>query len=260
VQSDPVQSDSAAKQRPRIGELILEQIERLRRVRAERDGAAVEAALDALTCCARTGERNLLNVAVDAAAKRATLGEISTALEKVWGRYDAPVRSIHGVYAAESQGEMHFEEARKLTAEFAEVEGRRPRILVAKIGIPSFIATLASQFFWAGMATVLSGGKSYALRGAEQTSVWYWLVGRLPDAGGAMPWLGEVSIQSQPPAFRRFASAMESSIVQPPSTQSLAEMRTPIGLSRGHTSRTAQNTSNGKRMRLSNDPPYASLR
>jgi methylmalonyl-CoA mutase len=110
------------------------QIERLRRVRAERNGSAVEAALDALTLCARTGDGNLLDAAVDAARKRATLGEISTALEKVWGRYDAPVRSIHGVYAAESQGEMHFEEARKLTTEFAGMEGRRPRILVAKMG------------------------------------------------------------------------------------------------------------------------------
>ena len=110
------------------------QIERLGRVRAKRDGAAVEAALAVLTRCARTGEANLLDAAVDAAAKRATLGEISSALEKVWGRYDAPVRSIHGVYAAESQGEMHFEEARKLAAEFAGREGRRPRILVAKMG------------------------------------------------------------------------------------------------------------------------------
>jgi simple sugar transport system permease protein len=66
-------------------------------------------------------------------------------------------------------------------------------LLVAKVGIPSFIATLATQFFWAGMATVLSGGKSYALRGAEQSSVWQWTVGRLSVSFG---WLNEVSIQA----------------------------------------------------------------
>jgi simple sugar transport system permease protein len=66
-------------------------------------------------------------------------------------------------------------------------------LLIAKVGIPSFIATLATQFFWAGMATVLSGGKSYALRGAEQTSVWQWTVGRF---GVPFAWLDEVSVQA----------------------------------------------------------------
>lgn len=69
--------------------------------------------------------------------------------------------------------------------------------IVARVGVPSFIATLATQFFWAGMATVLSGGKSYALRGAEETSVWQVLVGRLPDAGGdGTNWVGQVSVQA----------------------------------------------------------------
>src|SRR5579863_4493219 len=68
-------------------------------------------------------------------------------------------------------------------------------VIVAKIGIPSFMTTLATQFFWAGMATVLSGGKSYALRGAEESSVWQWIVGR-PFASASTPWLQELSIQA----------------------------------------------------------------
>src|ERR1700691_2532355 len=67
-------------------------------------------------------------------------------------------------------------------------------IIIARIGIPSFMATLATQFFWAGMATVLSGGKSYALRGVEESSVWQWIVGR-PFASASTPWLQELSIQ-----------------------------------------------------------------
>ena len=69
-------------------------------------------------------------------------------------------------------------------------------ILVAKIGIPSFIATLATQFFWAGMATVLSGGKSYALRGAEESSVWKWIVGRPFGGTGAAIWIEQIPLQS----------------------------------------------------------------
>jgi methylmalonyl-CoA mutase len=110
------------------------QIERLERVRRTRDNSAVESALQALAHCAETGVGNLLDLSIDAARKRATLGEISTALEKVWGRYAAPTRAVHGVYASESHGEASFEEARRLTLEFAEAEGRRPRILVAKMG------------------------------------------------------------------------------------------------------------------------------
>ena len=110
------------------------QIERLENVRRARDTAAVDRALDALTQCARSSVGNLLELAVDAARHRATLGEISSALEKVWGRYEAPVRSVHGVYAAESEGDSRFDDARRLTVEFAAMEGRRPRILVAKMG------------------------------------------------------------------------------------------------------------------------------
>ena len=68
-------------------------------------------------------------------------------------------------------------------------------VIIAKIGIPSFMTTLGTQFFWAGMATVLSGGKSYALRGAEESSVWQWIVGR-PFASASTPWLQELSIQA----------------------------------------------------------------
>ncbi len=112
----------------------ISQLERLDRIRNSRDGAAVEKALTALTHCAETGEGNLLALAVDAARLRATLGEISNALEKVWGRYEAPTRSITGVYAAETQGDAAFDEVRQMAAEFAQTEGRRPRILVAKMG------------------------------------------------------------------------------------------------------------------------------
>ena len=91
-------------------------------------------ALAALTECARTGSGNLLALAVDAARKRATLGEISYALEKVYGRYQAVIRTISGVYSAESQMDKEFQNARHLADEFAITEGRRPRILVAKMG------------------------------------------------------------------------------------------------------------------------------
>lgn len=112
----------------------LQQIDRLNQLKAARDGAAVRAALEAITQCARSGEGNLLELAVDAARKRATLGEISDAMEKVFGRYKAVVRSIAGVYAAESRHDAAFEKARQLATQFASVEGRRPRIMVAKMG------------------------------------------------------------------------------------------------------------------------------
>ncbi|MDZ7636878.1 MAG: methylmalonyl-CoA mutase [Bryobacterales bacterium] len=112
----------------------LSQIDRLNKLKAERDGAAVKDALEAITACARSGEGNLLALAVDAARKRASLGEISDAMEVVFGRYKAVVRSIAGVYAAESQHDAAFAKARGLASEFATVEGRRPRIMVAKMG------------------------------------------------------------------------------------------------------------------------------
>jgi len=110
------------------------QLARLAAVRAKRDPVAVEQALDALTQCAKTGHGNLLGLAVQAARVRATLGEISMALEKVFGRYQAVNRTISGVYSAESQSAPEFEKARQLAAEFSRLEGRRPRILVAKMG------------------------------------------------------------------------------------------------------------------------------
>lgn len=110
------------------------QLERLKKLKAERDHSAVEEALLAITKAAETGEGNLLELAVDAARKRASLGEISYAMEKVFGRYKAVIRSISGVYSSEISEDSSFLEARKLADEFAKVEGRRPRIMVAKMG------------------------------------------------------------------------------------------------------------------------------
>ncbi len=111
-----------------------EQIERLTKLKAERNPIEVEAALSALTEAAQTGKGNLLELAIDAARKRATLGEISTALEKTFGRYKATIQSISGVYSSEMKNQSAFEEVRKLSDRFAERDGRRPRILVAKMG------------------------------------------------------------------------------------------------------------------------------
>jgi methylmalonyl-CoA mutase len=111
------------------------QIARLEGLRAERDAQAVEAKLDALTQCAETGQGNLLALAIDAARAHATVGEISDALEKVWGRYEATIRSISGVYSGEvGDREEGVNAARERAKAFAEREGRRPRILVAKMG------------------------------------------------------------------------------------------------------------------------------
>ncbi len=111
-----------------------QQIARLREVREGRDNDAVAHALHALTHAAATGEGNLLEMAVEAARARATLGEISGALERVWGRHKAVIRSISGVYRAEHGDDEEIAHVRKLTDDFAAVEGRRPRILVAKMG------------------------------------------------------------------------------------------------------------------------------
>lgn len=110
------------------------QIKRLQKLRAERDEAAVQASLKAITEACETGEGNLLELAVDAAQKRASLGEISYACEKVYGRYKAVIRSISGVYSSESRGDASFQKACELADTFAELEGRRPRIMVAKMG------------------------------------------------------------------------------------------------------------------------------
>ena len=110
------------------------QVERLQQLRAQRDDAQVEATLNAITSAAGTGTGNLLGLSVAAARVRATLGEISLAMEKVWGRHEAPVHTISGVYSiAWGEGD-DIQETRQLCAEFEELEGRRPRILVAKIG------------------------------------------------------------------------------------------------------------------------------
>jgi methylmalonyl-CoA mutase len=110
------------------------QIERLRALRANRNEAEVKAALEAITECVKTGKGNLLELAVDAAKKRASLGEISFACESVVGRYKAVIRSVNGVYSSEVGGDEVFEKARALARRFAEVEGRQPRIMVAKMG------------------------------------------------------------------------------------------------------------------------------
>ena len=110
------------------------QIERLNEMRAKRDNAAVQKALDALTECARTGEGNLLELSVNAARVRASLGEISDALEKVFGRHKAIVKTISGVYSKEAQSNAVFQEAKAMADKFEEIEGRRPRVMVAKMG------------------------------------------------------------------------------------------------------------------------------
>jgi len=115
-----------------------EQIEKLRRLRAERDGAEVESALAALTRAAgldrRTEDENLLKLAVDAARAKATVGEISDALEQVWGRHAGQIRIISGVYSDEAGSSPAIARAREAVDAFAAEEGRRPRILVAKMG------------------------------------------------------------------------------------------------------------------------------
>ncbi len=110
------------------------QIERLRYLRAGRDEQEVVQALDAITHACTSGEGNLLELSVDAAGKRASLGEISLACEKVFGRYKAVIRSISGVYSTESKGDESFKTACRLADQFAALEGRRPRIMVAKLG------------------------------------------------------------------------------------------------------------------------------
>ncbi|HOL70216.1 MAG TPA: methylmalonyl-CoA mutase [Bryobacteraceae bacterium] len=110
------------------------QIRRLEQVKRSRNPEEVRQALDALTRAAETGEVNLLEAAVQAARKRATLGEISSALEKVWGRYQASTHAVSGVYASEMKMEDRLSQVREMADEFAAHEGRRPRILLAKMG------------------------------------------------------------------------------------------------------------------------------
>lgn len=110
------------------------QIKRIQKLRAERNEADCQAALQAITRCVETGEGNLLELAVEAAKKRATLGEISYACEKVVGRYKAMIRTISGIYSSEAKNDPDFEKAQEMCRKFAEKEGRQPRIMIAKMG------------------------------------------------------------------------------------------------------------------------------
>lgn len=110
------------------------QLERLKKLKKDRDNQKVEVSLRALTDCAKSGKGNLLELSVEAAQNRATLGEISSAIEEVSGRYKAVIRSISGVYSSESGKDQAFEEACALAKEFASKEGRQPRIMIAKMG------------------------------------------------------------------------------------------------------------------------------
>lgn len=111
-----------------------QQIERLNLIKATRDTAKVKECLDKITETAKTGKGNLLELAVEAARHRATLGEISDALESVFGRYKAQIRSFSGVYSKEIKNDESFEKAKQLADAFAKQEGRRPRIMIAKMG------------------------------------------------------------------------------------------------------------------------------
>lgn len=110
------------------------QLKRLKKLKEERNEEELQKALDKLTECAKTGEGNLLELSIDAAKKRASLGEISYACEKAAGRYTAVTRSISGVYSSESKDDEKYQKARELVKKFAEEEGRQPRIMVAKMG------------------------------------------------------------------------------------------------------------------------------
>lgn len=112
----------------------LQQIERLEQIKAERNTTDVNDALSKLTQAAKSGQVNLLALAVDAARKRATLGEISDALEAEFGRYKAQIKSFSGVYSKEIKDDSSFKKARELADTFAEQDGRRPRIMIAKMG------------------------------------------------------------------------------------------------------------------------------
>jgi methylmalonyl-CoA mutase len=114
--------------------VLKSQIKRIEKLKAERDQAKVDASLAKLEEAAKTGKGNLLALAIDAARDRATLGEISDAMEKSFGRHKATIRSISGVYSGEVGTSDEFKAAQKLANDFAELDGRRPRILIAKMG------------------------------------------------------------------------------------------------------------------------------
>ncbi len=110
------------------------QVERLRRLRAERDDREVERALDDLTTAAERGQGNLLELSIEAARRRATVGEISYALEKVFGRHEAKIEAVRGIYKQELGEDENAVKCAELVERFVALEGRRPRILVAKMG------------------------------------------------------------------------------------------------------------------------------
>lgn len=110
------------------------QIARLGRIRATRDGARVQAALDALTACAQTGQGNLLELSIEAVRARATVGEVSDALEKVFGRHRADIQKVTGVYAAAYDSAEGWDRLKAEIADFGEQQGRRPRVMIAKLG------------------------------------------------------------------------------------------------------------------------------
>lgn len=111
-----------------------QQITRLQKIKAARDGARVQAALEALTAAARIGQGNLLDLAIQAIRLRATVGEVSDALEKVYGRHRADTQKVTGVYAAAYDSAEGWEKLKEEIAQFAEEQGRRPRVMVAKLG------------------------------------------------------------------------------------------------------------------------------
>ncbi|MEC4003866.1 methylmalonyl-CoA mutase [Flavobacterium sp. SUN052] len=111
-----------------------QQVAQLHHIKATRNNEKVKICLDKLTDCAKNSNDNLLSLAVEAARNRATLGEISDALEVVFGRYKAQIRSFSGVYSKEIKNDMSFEKAKQLADAFAKKEGRRPRIMIAKMG------------------------------------------------------------------------------------------------------------------------------
>ena len=128
-EEDPIATLEVDNQTVRLG-----QIKRLEHIKTTRDTEAVTNALTKLTLAARSGEHNLLALAIDAARLRATLGEISDALENVFGRYKAQIKSFSGVYSKEIKEDLSFQKAREFADKFAEQDGRRPRIMIAKMG------------------------------------------------------------------------------------------------------------------------------
>ena len=126
---DPLQILDVDNQKVRKG-----QIELLQKIKKERNSSKVSEALSKLTASAKSGEGNLLALAIDAARERATLGEISDALEEVFGRYKAQIKSFSGVYSKEIKKDLSFAKAREMADKFADLEGRRPRIMIVKMG------------------------------------------------------------------------------------------------------------------------------